>query len=34
MNPATKKFLDSYFQKELAGLDELVDQPILHKWFE
>jgi len=34
MNAATKKFLDSYFQKELAGLDELVDQPILHKWFE
>ena len=34
MNPATKKFLDSYFQKELAGLDELVGQRILHKWFD
>lgn len=33
INPETKKFLDTYFYNELLGLDELVEQEVLSKWF-
>ena len=33
MNPGTKTYLDTYFSKELQGLDELTGQEILSKWF-
>jgi len=33
MNPGTQEFLDNYFKKELAGLDELVGAEVLSKWF-
>lgn len=33
MNPGTQDFLDDYFKKELAGLDELVGAEVLSKWF-
>ncbi len=34
MNPGTQEFLDDYFKKELAGLDELVGAEVLSKWFQ
>jgi len=34
INPETKKFLDEYFYKELKGLDELLGQDILSRWFD
>ncbi len=34
MNEATKDYLDTYFKKELSGLDELVGQEVLSKWFK
>ncbi|MEQ9443826.1 MAG: sulfotransferase [Cyclobacteriaceae bacterium] len=34
MKEATKKFLDNFFIKELSGIDELVGQNILNKWFD
>jgi len=33
LNDSTKEFLDEYFHKELHGIDELVGQEILSKWF-
>ncbi|MCZ6594310.1 MAG: sulfotransferase [Bacteroidetes bacterium] len=33
MNPGTQDFLDDYFKKELAGLDELAGAEVLSKWF-
>ncbi|MEM7087563.1 MAG: sulfotransferase [Bacteroidota bacterium] len=33
MKPATQEFLDTYFKKELQGLDDLVEKDILSKWF-
>lgn len=33
MNLETAQFLETYFRKELAGLDELVGEEILSKWF-
>uniref|UniRef100_UPI0008304320 sulfotransferase family protein n=1 Tax=Pseudotamlana agarivorans TaxID=481183 RepID=UPI0008304320 len=29
---STKVFLDEYFLKELEGLDELIEMPVLNKW--
>ena len=34
MNPETRAFLDNYFQKELAGLNELAGKDILSRWFQ
>jgi hypothetical protein len=34
MNPGTQEFLDDFFKKELAGLDELVGAEVLSKWFQ
>jgi len=34
MKAGTRTFLDNYFKKELAGLDELIGKSILGKWFE
>ncbi|WP_417558703.1 sulfotransferase family protein [Mesoflavibacter zeaxanthinifaciens] len=33
INPETKRFLDGYFYEELKGLDELVGEDVLCKWF-
>ena len=33
MNPDTQEFLDTYFKKELQGLDALVEKDVLRKWF-
>ncbi len=33
IHPATKAFLDQYFLGELEGIDELVEQDLLSKWF-
>ena len=33
INPETKRFLDDYFYTELQGLNELVGQDVLSKWF-
>jgi len=34
MKDSTKQFLDKYFSRELSGLDELVGEEILDKWFD
>ncbi len=34
IRPSTQKFLDDFFRKELAGLDELLGQPLLARWFD
>jgi hypothetical protein len=33
MSKATKAFLDQYFYDCMEGIDELVQQDILSKWF-
>lgn len=33
MNPATQGFLDRFFQRELAGLDDLIGRSVLSTWF-
>jgi len=33
MKESTRRFLDGYFKRELAGLDELTGQDILSRWF-
>lgn len=33
INKETKIFLDEYFYRELQGIDELLDQDVLSKWF-
>lgn len=33
IKPETKDFLDDFFKKELEGIDELIGQEILKKWF-
>jgi len=33
INPSTKVFLDEYFYRELQGIDELLSQNIMSKWF-
>lgn len=33
ISPADKRYLDSFFEKELQGLDELVNKDVLSKWF-
>ncbi|MEM5564591.1 sulfotransferase [Psychroserpens sp. AS72] len=32
--PETKTFLDAYFYNQLLGLDELIDQEVMSKWFD
>lgn len=34
INPETKQFLDHYFIRELNGLNELVGEDVLSKWFD
>ncbi|WP_158535236.1 sulfotransferase family protein [Acaryochloris thomasi] len=34
MRASTKQFLDDFFKKELAGLDELLGQELLSLWFD
>lgn len=34
ITPKTKLFLDSYFYNQLLGLDELLEQEVLSKWFD
>jgi len=34
INASTKKLLDDYFYNELQGLDELLQQDIMSKWFD
>ncbi|MEL6810740.1 MAG: sulfotransferase [Bacteroidota bacterium] len=34
MHPNTQEFLDAYFKKELAGLDEIIGEKVLSKWFQ
>ncbi|CCQ10308.1 hypothetical protein PALB_11730 [Pseudoalteromonas luteoviolacea B = ATCC 29581] len=33
MAPATKQYLDAYFESQLSGLDELVGKPFMQTWF-
>ena len=33
MNPSTKDFLDDFFKSELSGINELIGQDVLSKWF-
>jgi hypothetical protein len=33
IRPDTQRFLDEYFFRELQGLDELIGQEVLSKWF-
>ncbi|TXE17116.1 sulfotransferase [Psychroserpens burtonensis] len=33
IHPETKTFLDAYFYNQLLGLDELIEQEVLSKWF-
>lgn len=33
IHPKTKAFLDNYFYRELQGIDELLQQDVLSKWF-
>lgn len=33
MKPATARLLDAFFERELAGLDELVGREVLNVWF-
>lgn len=33
MNPDTRAFLDRFFQRELAGLDDLLGRDVLSTWF-
>lgn len=33
MKPATRRFLDSFFREELAGLNEVVGRDVLSVWF-
>ena len=34
IHPETKKFLDAYFYNQLLGLDELLEEEVLSKWFD
>lgn len=34
MNAATRDFLDRFFRRELAGLDDLVGREVLSTWFD
>ena len=33
MNPATRMYLDSFFRREMSGLDELVGRDVTGRWF-
>ena len=33
MNPSTKDFLDDFLKSELSGINELIGQDVLSKWF-
>lgn len=34
INSSTKKFLDSYFKKELAGINDLLGKDVISLWFD
>lgn len=34
MRPETRRYLDTFFQKELKGLNELIGRDVLSRWFE